>query len=118
MAVLVPPFYTDTNVTAAQVVLDCDDSDCDAAMARWARMCVQWATEGTADSKRIVAAMPFLWISLWAPGHSGSRVGDGKDLPAARAVWEALGRAAVAREKQNGTALLGVATPASSAGAL
>ena len=95
--VLVPPFYTDINVTAEQVVSDCDDSDCDAAMARWAKMCVRWVTGGTADAQRIVAAMPYLWTSLWAPGHSGSRVGDGKDLPAARSVWEALGRAVVAR---------------------
>ena len=85
-------------MTAEQVVLDCDDSDCDAAMARWAQLCVKWVTGelGGVDFTRIVAVMPYLWINLWAgPGHSGSRVGDGKDLPGARAIWEALGRAVV-----------------------
>lgn len=100
--ILVPPFYTDINVTADTVLTDCDDDHCEAAMTRWARMCVRWITGqlGGTDHLRIVGAMPYLWTSLWAgPGHSGSRIGNGQNLTAARAVWEDLGRAAVARLK-------------------
>jgi hypothetical protein len=54
--ILVPPFYTDINVTADTVLTDCDDDHCEAAMTRWARMCVRWITGqlGGTDHLRIV----------------------------------------------------------------
>ena len=50
-----------------------------------------------ASAKRIVAVMPFHWVTLWTPGTEGSRALGGAELPRARAAWEALGRAVVAR---------------------
>jgi len=95
--VLVPPFYGDgPSVSPERVELDCDDSDCDAAMLRWANMAVRWAGGGASFSRRIVAITPYHWSSL--NNGSGSRDLGGKHLPRARAAWEQLGRAVVGRE--------------------
>jgi hypothetical protein len=44
--------------TLGDVVADCDDTDCDAAMARWADFCVRWvqSREVAGSRPRIVAA--------------------------------------------------------------
>ena len=94
--VLLPPFYGEKNASR-DTVSDCDDSDCDTAMARWAQVCVDWIQGRWRDSERIVAVMPFHWVTLWTPGTEGSRALGGAELPRARAAWEALGRAVVAR---------------------
>jgi hypothetical protein len=105
--VLVPPFYGERNATR-DTVTDCDDSDCDAAMARWADVCARWVQGRWKDSERIVAAMPFHWMDLWRPGTEGSRALGGKELPKARARWEQLGRAVVQKERRRGQPLLPV----------
>lgn len=95
--VLVPPFYGDGPlVPRDQMELDCDDSDCDAAMLRWANRTVRWASPGGASfSDRVVAVTPYHWSDL----NNGTGVRDlgGKHLPRARAAWEELGRAVVKR---------------------
>ncbi len=97
--VLVPPFYGEANATR-DTVSDCDDSDCDIAMTRWAEVCMEWVQGRWVDSERIVAIMPFHWMTLWTRGTQGSRALGGKELPRARATWEELGRAVVAKERK------------------
>jgi hypothetical protein len=46
------------------------------------------------DAARVVAAMPYRWTGLG--DRSGRRAQGGKELPRARAAWEAVGRAIVA----------------------
>ena len=81
----------------AQPVLDCDDGDCDAAMARWAAAFQAWVNGSFPDCERIIAAMPYHWVNLG--NGTGMRAQGGKELPKARAAWEAIGRAVVNRTR-------------------
>lgn len=98
--VLVPPFYGDRGASATRTLLDCDDSDCDAAMARWAALTQAWVngSAGLADGERVVAVTPYHWANLG--NGTGTRNQGGCELPRARASWEAFGRSVVARERE------------------
>ena len=56
-----PPFYGEKNASR-DTVADCDDADCDTAMARWAVLCTQWVQGRYPDSERIVGAIP--WAAM------------------------------------------------------
>lgn len=92
--VLVPPFYGEGSTTKSGSVADCDDADCDRAMARWADFCITWIQGGDDDAVRIVGVMPYHWASL----GNGTRARGGKELPTARERWEEFGRAVVHKE--------------------
>jgi hypothetical protein len=94
--VLVPPFYGDRGVSPLATLLDCDDTDCDSAMTRWADFTQAWVgtSAGIRDAERVVAVTPYHWNSLG--NGSGTRNLGGKELPLARASWEAFGRRVVA----------------------
>jgi hypothetical protein len=103
--VLVPPFYADGQGTTPEMtLLDCDNADCDTAMAQWANltraMCPsQLLTSGNAGpqpravfagtDRPVAAVMPYHWSSL--NNGVGQRSLGGKELPKARAAWEDFG---------------------------
>lgn len=100
--VVIPPFYGDraNSTTADRRQLDCGADDCDDAMLRWAAQFKRtFLNQSFPDSARVVAAMPYHWQSL--AGGDGMRAQGGNELPRARAVWEAVGRAVVAAERKN-----------------
>tara|TARA_B110000208_G_scaffold70935_2_gene91331 strand:+ start:799 stop:1782 length:984 start_codon:yes stop_codon:yes gene_type:complete len=95
--VLIPPFYGDRVNSSSAVTrqLDCGSSDCDDAMVSWAEQFLRtFLNVSCPDATRVVAAMPYRWTGLG--DRSGRRAQGGKELPRARAAWEAVGRAIVA----------------------
>jgi hypothetical protein len=95
--VLIPPFYGDrvNSSSALTRQLYCGSSDCDVAMVSWAEQFLRtFLNASWADAARVVAAMPYRWTGI--SDGSGRRAQGGKELPGARAAWEAVGRAVVA----------------------